>query len=379
MATMKYFDTKALDEILDKMITTVGKSKEEIFKIGEQSRRDFQATVDELKKIKETVTAIIAEEERLEKEVRKARKRLSEVSMYFNLYTEEQVRVAYETAHNLQMKLTMTRQMEKQLRERRDELERRLYGLQETIDRADLLVSQTTVVLNYLTGDLKNVAEFFKDAKEKQEFGLKIIEAQEEERRRLSREIHDGPAQMLANVMMRSDLVEKVYQNNGIEAALQEIRQLKKTVRDALYEVRYIIYDLRPMALDDLGIVPTLKKYLATIEEYNQTARIVFKFIGEERRLPSKMEVALFRLIQESVQNALKHAAAKKIEVKLEINKQRVIAMVKDDGCGFDPGEKKEGSFGIRGMKERVELLDGELLISSAPGKGTTVLINLPL
>src|SRR5690606_32880693 len=155
MATMKYFDTKALDEILDKMITTVGKSKEEIFKIGEQSRRDFQATVDELKKIKETVTAIIAEEERLEKEVRKARKRLSEVSMYFNLYTEEQVRVAYETAHNLQMKLTMTRQMEKQLRERRDELERRLYGLQETIDRADQLVSQTTVVLNYLTGDLK--------------------------------------------------------------------------------------------------------------------------------------------------------------------------------------------------------------------------------
>jgi len=379
MATMKYFDTKVLDEILDKMINTVGKSKEEIFKIGEQSRKDFNSTVEELNKIKQTVKNIIEEEEQLEKEVRKARKRLSEVSLYFNLYTEEQVRVAYETAHNLQLKLTMIRQMEKQLRERRDELERRLNGLKETIDRADQLVTQTTVVLHYLTGDLKHVAELFRDAKEKQEFGLKIIEAQEEERRRLSREIHDGPAQMLANVMMRADLVEKVIQKDGIEAAIQDIRQLKKIVRDALYEVRYIIYDLRPMALDDLGIVPTLKKYLSTIEEYNQGCRILFKFIGKERRLESKMEVALFRLVQESVQNALKHSGAKKIEVKLEINDQKVIAMVKDDGCGFDPHKKKDGSFGIRGMKERVELLDGELMISSAPGKGTTVLITLPL
>ena len=110
------------------------------------------------------------------------------------------------------------------------------------------------------------------DAKQKQDFGLKIIEAQEEERKRLSREIHDGPAQMMANVMLRSDLVEKIYRERGIDEALGEIVNMKKMVRDALYEVRHIIYDLRPMALDDLGLVPTLKKYLKTTEEYfNQT------------------------------------------------------------------------------------------------------------
>ena len=193
--------------------------------------------------------------------------------------------------------------------------------------------------------------------------------------------MHDGPAQLLANVMMRSDLIEKIYRERGIEEALEEIRGLKKTVRDALYEVRHIIYDLRPMALDDLGLVPTLKKYLQTVEEYNKVRniRIPFVFIGKERRLNSKMEVALFRLIQESVQNALKHAEPKEIQVKLEVNLHRVIAIIKDDGIGFDPSVKKEGSFGIRGMKERVELLEGKLAIQSEKGVGTKVIIDVPI
>jgi len=237
------------------------------------------------------------------------------------------------------------------------------------------------VVINYLTGDLKSMTELIKDAHEKQEFGLKILEAQEEERKHLSREIHDGPAQILANVLMRSDLIEKIYNERGIDEALAEIRKLKETLRDALYEVRHIIYDLRPMALDDLGLVPTLKKYLQTVEEYNKMTkvRILFTYIGDDERIDSKMEVALFRLIQESVQNALKHAQAKEIQVKLEINKKNIIAVIKDDGIGFDPMLKKEGSFGIRGMKERVELLDGSILIHSSKGVGTKVIITIPL
>ena len=379
--TTENINLKTIDNIIENMIDTVDQSKTEIFEIGEQSRQDYESIIDEIKKIKKMVIEIIEEEETLDKEVRRARLRLSEVSKHFDRYSEEEVRQAYEHAHNLQVKLTMTRQIEQQLRNRRDELERRVISIQKTIDRADRLVSQISVVLNYLTGDLKNVSEIIADAREKQEFGLKIIEAQEEERKRLSREMHDGPAQLLANVMMRSDLIEKIYRERGIEEALEEIRGLKKTVRDALYEVRHIIYDLRPMALDDLGLVPTLKKYLQTVEEYNKVRniRIPFVFIGKERRLNSKMEVALFRLIQESVQNALKHAEPKEIQVKLEVNLHRVIAIIKDDGIGFDPSVKKEGSFGIRGMKERVELLEGKLAIQSEKGVGTKVIIDVPI
>ena len=186
----------------------------------------------------------------------------------------------------------MTRQLEKQLRERRDDLERRLVGLKETIERADQLSTQVNVVLNYLTGDLKDISEFIEDANAKQEFGLRVIEMQEEERKRISREIHDGPAQMLAHVLMRSNVLEKVFREQGINETINEFRQFKRILRNALYEVRHIIYDLRPMALDDLGLVPTLKKYLQTVEEYNQKAKISFLYLGEDKRLANNMEVA---------------------------------------------------------------------------------------
>ena len=130
----------------------------------------------------------------LEAKSRLARNRLAEVSKNFNSYDEPQVRSAYENANELQINLLIKRNEEKQLRQRRDELERRLQGLLEMIERADQLVNQVNIVINYLTSDLKEVGEALENAKIKQDFTLKIIEAQEEERKRLSREIHDGPA-----------------------------------------------------------------------------------------------------------------------------------------------------------------------------------------
>ncbi|KAB2336777.1 histidine kinase [Cytobacillus depressus] len=377
--SFKKFDINTLDFILEKMIDTVGSSKDEVFRIGEQCRKESLTLSDELKEVRTLVIKAIEDGDKLDAQTRSARKKLSEVSMHFKDYSEAEVREAYEKAHRLQMDYSMNQQLEKQLRDRRDDIERRLVGLTETIDRAEQIISQISVVMNYLTSDLKQVGEMLESAKLKQEFGLKIIEAQEEERKRLSREIHDGPAQMMANVMLRSDLIERVYKERGGAEAIREIRDLKKMVRNALYEVRRIIYDLRPMALDDLGLVPTLKKYLQTIEEYHKPIRIDFTSIKEEKRLPAKYEVALFRLIQESVQNALKHAEANIIRVGLEIDKSKVVVVVKDDGKGFDQQEKKNDSFGIMGMRERVELLEGRISIDSIVGKGTMILIQVPL
>lgn len=373
------FDTKTLDEIIGKMIDTVGTSKDEIFRIGEQCRRDFETLSEELSSVKQMVSKVIEEGDIQEVQVRLARNRLSEVSMNFQQYSETEVRDAYEKAHQLQMDLSINRQLEKQLRERRDDLERRLLGLTETIERAEHLVSQISVVMNYLMSDLKQMGEALEEAKAKQDFGLKIIEAQEDERKRLSREIHDGPAQMLANVIMRSDLIERVYRERGGEEALIEVRSFKKMVRSALYEVRRIIYDLRPMALDDLGLVPTLRKYLQTIEEYHNKSKIEFVNIGSEYRLHSKYEVALFRLTQESVQNALKHADASEIVVRLELTKTAINVLIKDNGVGFDINKKCTNSFGLIGMKERVELLEGEITVDSKIGKGTSVFISIPI
>ncbi len=370
---------KSIDEIREEMIETVTGSKSDIFRISEQCRKDYKSLTNELAEIKETMTQLVEEEQQLQVQVDQARDSLSEVSKNFKNFTENEIREAYERAHQLQMDLSINWQFKKQLLEKSNDLEQRLLSVNETIDRAEQLLSQFSVVMNYLQSDLKYFGEAYEHAKAKQDFGLKIIEAQEEERKRLSREIHDGPAQMLANVIVRSDLIERVYRENGADAAFSEINSFKKMVRSALYEVRRIIYDLRPMALDDLGLVPTLRKYLRTIEEYHNHSQIQFENIGLELRLPPKYEVALFRMIQESVQNALKHANARQIKVRLEISHTAVSVSIKDNGVGFDLNQKKPESFGIIGMKERVELLNGEITFDSKIGKGTSVFIRVPL
>ncbi len=372
-------ESKTLDRILDNMLETVDYSKSEIYEIGEQYQQELDQIISELETVKSMVLKVIADGDELERKARESRKRLSFVSSRFKEFTEEQVRDAYEKAHMLQVDLTMNRELEKQLRKRRDDLERRLVGLQEKIDRADNLVSKISVILQYLNSDVREVSDVLDMYKQKQDFGFKIIEAQEAERKKLSREIHDGPAQMLANVMVRSDLTERIFRERGPEEALLEIRSLKQMVRSALSEVRRIIYDLRPMALDDLGLVPTLRKYLQTIGEYNPQIEFKFQVYGQDKRLETNYEVALFRLAQEAVQNAIKHAEATVIIVKLELLNDKGTLTVRDNGRGFDPQKQPDGSFGIMGMNERVDTLEGELTIQSSVDGGTLVYIHIPL
>ncbi|WP_016696480.1 sensor histidine kinase, partial [Rhodococcus rhodochrous] len=156
-------------------------------------------------------------------------------------------------ANRIQVELSIYREREDNLKKRRNDLERQLRTLEETIERAEKLVTQMGVVLGYLTGDLSKVGEALEEAKQHQLMGLKVIQAQEEERKRVAREIHDGPAQSMANVVLRSEIVEKMLKNERILEAQMELHELKEMVRLSLADVRRIIFDLRPMALDDLG------------------------------------------------------------------------------------------------------------------------------
>lgn len=372
------YEAKKLDGIITKTIEVVGESREQIFAISEESRRDYQLLSEELKEVRLKVASIIEQTDRTELHAKFARKRLAEVSSNFDKYTIEEVKAAYEQANEFQVRLAIFSQEEKQLRQRRDQLERRLLHLKYAIDRAETLSSQMSVVYNFLAGDLKHFGEMIVTAKEQQAFGLQIIEAQEEERKRLSREIHDGPAQMLANVMLRAELVERVYEDKGIEQALEEIRNLRKMVVSSLSEVRRIIYDLRPMALDDLGIIPALSNYLKNFSG-RTGLDVQFKHLGKDMRFSQQIEVSIFRLVQEAVQNAYKHAKAASVQVKVEVKDTKVILIVKDDGIGFDPTQKKENSFGLIGMKERVHVLEGKIDIVSKLNSGTTIIIDVPI
>ncbi len=331
---------KALDSVIDEMISVVTNSKQEVFEIGEESRKQQDTLNKEVKEIKREVENIISESDELERRLKASRVRLSEVSKNFEQYSEEEVRQVYNNTHELQTQLVVQRQKEVALIKRRDDLEQRIKTLANSVQRAEKLMSKINVILTYLQEDFKEVNDALESAKQKHEFGLKIIEAQEEERRNLSREIHDGPAQMLANVLIRSDIIDKTIKQRGMDEALKEIKEMKEMARSALYEVRRIIYDLRPMALDDLGLVPTLRRYLSTIEEYHEL-KIIFEFKGKEMRYGHKFEAAVFRMVQEAVQNAVKHAQAKIIRVQFEATDHRLNIRVIDDGIGFDQEANK--------------------------------------
>jgi len=372
-------DIGGLDKIFSSMLHTMDQSKNDIFIISEQSRKSFEDMQEELETVRLDIARLITENDYLENKSRISRRRLAEVSRNFEQFSEEEVKEAYEVANKLLVKLSINETEERQMRQRRDDLEKRLEALLGTIKRADQLVGQVAVVVNYLTSDLKNVGAALESARHKKEFAVRIIEAQEEERKRLSRDIHDGPAQILANVLLRAGLIEQVYAREGPGPAFEELTELKGTVRNALTEVRRIIYDLRPMALDDLGLIPTLKKYLANIEELEKPVIITFQNSGEPQRFNTNIEVAVFRLVQESVTNAIKHGKSKHVWVKVEWLRDIMNISVRDNGNGFDKNAVRNKSFGLIGMRERIDLLKGEMNINSTLGRGTTVLFRIPL
>jgi len=371
-------NVQQIEETFEHMIRVMKRSQRDIFDMSEEGRKQYRFIQKELRQLKKDIAQLIKESDCLEKETQHWRQHLAEVSKQFHVYSEEEVRETYETANKLLIQLSIKRTEEKQMRQRRDDLERQLIALLHSVERADQLVNQVSTVLTYLTSDLKNIGATFQDARAQQGLAIRIIQAQEEERKRLSREIHDGPAQLMANVSLRAGHIEQIHAKDPTFNLAEELKELKELTRDALKEVRHIIYDLRPMALDDLGLVPTLEKYISKTQEHYQKTMIHYQNIGEPSRLESNYEAALFRLVQESVSNSLKHANATDIWVKTEWVHDKVNVVIKDNGVGFQETDISSQSFGITGMKERVQLLKGKLDIRSVRNEGTTIFIQIP-
>lgn len=373
-----------IDKVIKNAIGVMESSKYQIFEICESVRSEWEALNKELQQVKDDASRMIDQVDRLEIEYKRARIRLTEVSRDFHRFKEEDIRVAYEAATQLQLQLTIAREKEQQLRARRDELQKRIKNLERQIERAEAIVMQMNVVLEYLSGDLNQVTRILESAKNRQLVGLKIILAQEEERKRISREIHDGPAQAMANIVLRSEIAERMLARNEYAAVKEELSDLKTQVRSGLEEVRKIIFNLRPMALDDLGLIPTLRKY---IQDFEDRARIRMKFevVGLESRLPSAMEVAVFRLVQEALSNVVKHAKASYVSVEVTFQKQMVKLVIQDNGVGFNLDRlemqinKGNSHFGIMGMRERIELLEGRMDMETAVNAGTKIVMLIPI
>ena len=203
----------------------------------------------------------------------------------------------------------------------------------------------------------------------------RAVRAQEAERRRLARELHDQTGQALTSILLGLSAVERAESAEAARAAARDLREL---VVETLQDVRRLAVELRPSALDDFGLEPALRRLGQTVREGGKLDVQVEARLGQER-LPAEVETALYRIVQEALTNVVKHAGAAHVSIVLTRKPESVVVMIEDDGRGFDVGESSGDRLGILGMRERVQLLDGSLVVEAAPGAGTTLIVELPI
>jgi two-component system sensor histidine kinase DegS len=203
---------------------------------------------------------------------------------------------------------------------------------------------------------------------------LAMNTAREDERRRLAREIHDGPAQVLANAIFGVEIAEQVSRRSP-DNVPGELKRLRSLLRDGVAEIRRFMFDLRPTMLEDQGLVPTLRRY---VDDFNRFfgKQVESEIEVDSVRLSADEELTVFRTVQEALQNFQKYARVDRASVCLKTTHDWCDLVVRDDGCGFEPDavqSRLSGGSGLKGMRDRAALIGADLEIASAPGEGTAV------
>ena len=204
-----------------------------------------------------------------------------------------------------------------------------------------------------------------------------VLTAQEEERKRIARELHDDTAQALTSVLVRLRLLERSAADGKLRAGLTELRDLTGVTLEG---VRRLAIDLRPPMLDDLGLEAALR---AHVQDFSQRWPVKATFTSSRLgRLPPHMELVLYRIVQEALTNVAKHAGASNVAARLTRRGRTLRMLIEDDGCGFDVEAStgsRESGLGLFGMEERLALIGGTLRVESAVGRGTRVAAEVPL
>jgi len=232
----------------------------------------------------------------------------------------------------------------------------------------------------------QNIARDITKEREMQEnmrlYIQQITRAQEEERSRIARELHDSTAQELIALLHQ---VEGLLRSKGKlpRSEAKALRKVYEQIKEVLQEVRYFGRDLRPSILDDLGLHAALEWLVDQLQaEHNVECN--FQVLGEERRLSTEAEVMIFRIVQEAMRNIGKHSRASRAEIAVKFEPGETTIMVADNGVGFQVSESvgdltRAGKLGLAGMQERARLLGGSLSVQSEPGKGTTIVVRAPV
>ncbi len=272
----------------------------------------------------------------------------------------EELRMAYDSALDAQQRLLVMRGQLEKLQNDKTHLEKYKTALERSSSQS---AGATNATASAAKGTMASVEM--------------LVNAQESERQRLSRQMHDGPAQALSNFILQTEIAMRLLDVDPVQAR-EELSNLKVAAMSTFQKVRNFIFELRPMMLDDLGLVPTIRKYAEAFREQT-SLEVGVTVTGTERRLEPYIEVMIFRAIQELIGNASRHSQATTVKVLLDMGDQLIRVTVDDNGKGVDAEVLEHGnSLGLKLIKERAEMLGGVFEIDSAVGKGARVSFSVP-
>jgi two-component system sensor histidine kinase DegS len=334
-------ESELMQEKISEQLETTKQSYQEITMLSEQSELE----VNKLTQRNATATA-----------------NLQKVQSQFERIPREEIRSAYDATLDAQKRLFVLRGQVEKLRSDKEHMGKEI----ELLEIIDSILSQEPVSIKDPQGASATV-----------ELLEMLIQAQEGERLRLSRQMHDGPAQALSNLILETEIAMRLFDVNK-EQAYQELGTLRDSATKTFQQVRDFIFELRPMMLDDLGLIPTAKKYAEAIQD-SSGSTIKFGVTGTERRMEPYLEVMIFRAVQELLRNALNHSQANQITVEMDVGDSFVTVSVEDDGRGFEVSDlEQEQGMGLKLIKERVEMISGEFELTSQIGEGTRVVFKVP-
>lgn len=333
----------------------------------EEAQKDYEQTQRDLKEIDILIKQSTAEVERLAQRNAQVTSYAKQLETNFETLPRQDIKEAYQALNDVQIRLyTMRGQLEKLQSDQRN-LERLAEFQRRLVDLAGY-------------GTLP-AAGGRRGGGVEQPNVIRVIQTEEAVRQSLVRKMHDSVASSISNFILQAEICQRFFDVNP-DRARAELNALKNSAGTTFNHVKDFIFDLRPMMLDDLGVVPTLRRYVESFQEKNGIP-VPITVTGVERRLESHIEVTIFRNVQELLTNALTHAQASQIHVSLDLAPDHVTAVVEDNGSGFNVDDALNHSsnrtIGLTTLRERTEMLGGTLSIQSSVGQGTRVEFVIPI
>jgi len=325
---------------------------------------DYQAELEETQRSLREITLMI---EQSQGELTKITQRNAAITSHLQQVqkqggiTVDEMKMAYDSALDAQQRLFVMRGQLEKLQNDKTHLEKYKAVLEQSNSSAG--ASSESASTSNIKGQMSGIEM--------------IVNAQEAERQRLSRQMHDGPAQALSNFILQTEIAMRLLDADPAQAK-DELGSLKSSAMGTFQKVRNFIFELRPMMLDDLGLVPTLKKYSDAFKEQSGLDVNII-VTGAERRLEAYLEVMIFRAVQELLGNASRHSQATSIKVQVDLGNDVIRVSVDDNGKGFDPEIlKQSSSLGLKLIRERAEMLGGSFDIDSTAGSGARISFSVP-